>query len=84
MMFRSDREYYDMITDSWKLFKKYFSQVKEDPAVMDNDDWWQALICEGDALAKKYGECQFIKTQVISIFNEFDAVWKEFQANKVA
>jgi len=72
-----DREYYNMITESWKLFKKYFSQVEADSAVMDKDDWWQALIDEGEQLSKKYGECDFIKGLVINVFDEFDSIWKE-------
>jgi len=83
-MFRSDREYYNMITDAWKLFKKYLGQVEADSAVMEKDDWWQALIDEGEQLSKKYGECEFIKGLVINMFDEFDVIWKKFQANKVA
>ena len=83
-MIRSDRDYYNMITDSWKLFKKFFSQVKEDAAVMDDDNWWQALIEDGTTLSKKYNECQFIKALVINIFNEFDALWKQYQTDKAA
>lgn len=80
---RSDRDYYNMTTDAWKLFKKYFSQVKDHPEIMDDDSWWQMLINEGDALAKKYNECQFIKALVINnIFNEFDSLWKNYQAGK--
>ena len=85
MFIKSDREYYNMTTEAWKLFKKFFSQVTEDPAVMDNDAWWRALIEEGSALAEKYGECDFIKALVINnIFNEFDALWKQYQADKAA
>ena len=72
-----DREYYNMITESWKLFKKYLSQVEADSAVMDKDEWWQALIDEGEQLSKKYGECDFIKGLVINVFDEFDSIWKE-------
>ena len=72
-----DREYYNMITESWKFFKKYLSQVEADSAVMEKDDWWQALIDEGEQLSKKYGECEFIKGLVINVFDEFDAIWKE-------
>ena len=80
-MIKSDREYYNMITDSWKLFKKFLSQVKADPAVMEKDDWWQALINEGCTLSEKYGECNFIKGLIIhNIFDEFDVIWKEHQA----
>ena len=80
-----DREYYNMITESWKFFKKYLSQVEADSAVMEKDDWWQALIDEGCKLSEKYDECNFIRGLIIhNIFNEFDAIWKEFQANKVA
>lgn len=74
------REYYAIITESWKLFKKFLSQVKADPAVMDTDDWWQALIDEGEQLSKKYGECEFVKGLVINVFDEFDAIWKEHPA----
>ena len=77
---RSDREYYTMITESWKLFKKFLSQVEADPAVMEKDDWWQALIDEGEQLSKKYGECEFIKGLVINVFDEFDSIWKERSA----
>ena len=72
-----DREYYNMITESWKFFKKYLSQVEADSAVMEKDDWWQALIDEGEQLSKKYGECDFIKKLVINVFDEFDSIWKE-------
>lgn len=75
-----DREYYSMITESWKFFKKYLSQVEADSAVMEKDDWWQALIDEGEQLSKKYGECEFIKGLVINVFDEFDAIWKEHPA----
>ena len=77
---RSDREYYNMITESWKFFKKYLSQVEADSAVMEKDDWWQALIDEGEQLSKKYGECEFIKGLVINMFDEFDSIWKERSA----
>lgn len=79
-MIRSDREYYNMITDSWKLFKKFLGQVEADPAVMEKDDWWQTLIDEGEQLSKKYGECEFIKGLVINMFDEFDSIWKERSA----
>jgi len=81
----TDREYYTMITDAWKLFKKFFSQVTADAAVMETDSWWQALISEGCALSEKYDECDFIKGLVIrNIFNEFDALWHQYQADKAA
>jgi len=76
----TDREYYTMITESWKFFKKFLSQVEADSAVMDKDDWWQALIDEGEQLSKKYGECEFIKGLVINVFDEFDSIWKERSA----
>ena len=77
---KSDRDYYNMVTNSWKLFKKFLSQAEADPAVMEKDDWWQALIDEGEQLSKKYGECEFIKGLVINMFDEFDAIWKERSA----
>ena len=77
---KPDREYHDMINDSWKLFKKFLSQVEAAPAVMEKDDWWQALIDEGEQLSKKYGECEFIKGLVINMFDEFDIIWKEHPA----
>ena len=76
----TDREYYNMITESWKFFKKFLSQVEADSAVMEKDDWWQALIDEGEQLSKKYGECEFIKGLVINMFDEFDSIWKERSA----
>lgn len=75
-----DREYYNMVAESWKFFKKYLSQVEADSAVMEKDDWWQALIDEGEQLSKKYGECEFIKGLVINVFDEFDSIWKERSA----
>ena len=75
---KEDKEYYDMITDTWKLLKKFLGQVKENATVMKDDNWWQTLIDEGEQLSKKYGECEFIKTLVIhNVFNEFDAIAKD-------
>ena len=34
---KEDKEYYDMITDTWKLLKKFPGQVKENATVMKND-----------------------------------------------
>lgn len=76
----TDRDYHNMVTESWKFFKKYLSQVEADPVVMEKDDWWQALIDEGEQLSKKYGECEFIKGLVINMFDEFDSIWKERSA----
>ena len=35
---KEDKEYYSMITDTWKLFKKFLGQVKENMAVLKDDD----------------------------------------------
>ena len=76
---KEDKEYYSMITDTWKLLKKFLGQVKENAAVMKDDNWWQTLIDEGEQLSKKYGECEFIKALVVhNIFNEFDAIAKGY------
>lgn len=66
---------YDMLTDTWRLYKK-FADVKED------DEYWEAVVNESSAVSKKYGECKFIINLVLAVITELERIYKEMKAKE--
>lgn len=66
---------YDMMTDAWRLYRK-FADVKED------DSYWEAVTNESRAVSKKYGECKFIINLVLAVTTELERIWKEMKENE--
>lgn len=56
---------YSMMTDTWRLYKQ-FADVK------GNDEYWERLIDESNAVSKKYGECKFIIDLVSAVITELE------------
>lgn len=65
---------YDMLTDTWKLYRK-FADVKED------DEYWKQLVDESCQITRKYGECRFIINLVSAVMNELERICKEMKAS---
>lgn len=63
---------YDMLTDTWRLYRKY-ADVKED------DEYWDAVVNESSAISKKYGECKFIISLMLSVIDEFERAYKKMR-----
>lgn len=65
---------YDMLTDTWRLYKK-FADVKE------SDEYWEQVVNETNAVAKKYGECKFIVDLVLAVITELERIYKEMRGD---
>lgn len=67
--------YFEMYRDIWEFHKRFIGEIR------DEDEFWRSVIDEAGAVAKKYGECEFIKNLVLNELDEFDRVYKEMRAN---
>lgn len=67
--------YFEMYKDVWEYHKKFIDGVCE------ADEYWRAVIDEANAVAKKYGQCNFIKNLVLNEVDELDRIYKEMRAN---
>ncbi len=65
---------YDMITDTWKLYRR-FADIRED------DEYWTQLVDESCQITRKYGECKFIIDLVSAVLNELERICKEAKAD---
>lgn len=64
------KEYFEIYTDCWKLFRKY-----SEPN--DTDEFWQQLIDESNELHKKHGKTEFSKKLLVETINEIERIFKE-------
>lgn len=63
------RDIYNMFTDIWKLYRKYYNRL-------NTDDDWEAVIEEVGATNKKYNTL-FCRELLVCLLNEFDRLEKE-------
>lgn len=63
------RKVYEMVTDCWKLYKKYFS-------VNLTDEVLQQIHDETVGLEKKYESHSFAIAVIAAVVNELGDIWK--------
>lgn len=64
------KEYFEIYTDCWKLFRKY-------SAPNDTDEFWQQLIDESGLMHEKHGKTGFSKKLLVETINEIERIFKE-------
>ena len=67
--------YFEMYKSVWEFHKKYIDHIT------DTDEFWEAVVDEGNQISKKYGECKFIVNLVLGEITEFERIYKEIKAN---
>lgn len=67
--------YFEMYRDVWNYHKKYID------GICDDDEYWQNVGAESNAISKKYGECKFIINLLLAEITEFERLYKEMKAN---
>ena len=67
--------YFEMYRDVWNYHKKYID------GICDDDEYWQNVGDESNAISKKYGECKFIINLLLAEITEFERIYKEMKAN---
>lgn len=64
------KEYYEIYTDCWKLFRKY-----SEPN--DTDEFWQQLIDESIQLNKKHSKTILSRKMLLETINEVERICKK-------
>lgn len=72
MDFKSTIEF-AIYADVWNFHKRYYD-------VSDNDEYWKAVIKDGNALYKKYDDFRFAKSLVMAVMEELERKAKEVRA----
>lgn len=67
--------YWKMYADTWAFHKKYINNVSDD------DSYWDSVVNESNAIAKRYNECKFIVNLMLNEICEFERLYKEAKAN---
>ena len=62
--------YYTVITDCWKLFKKF-----SDP--IENPEFWKALTEEANELYTRHGKVNFSDRMISVVMQEIENIYKE-------
>ena len=63
---------YGMFTDAWKLYKKYAD-------VQQEDEYWEALIAEADAVEKKHQNNKLCRDLILAAMSELERKSKDIQ-----
>lgn len=66
----STMQYFRFFQDLWRFFKAHAEPVSA-------DSWWQRLADEGDRLADRYGNSEFVTRMVSTAVWEIDRAYKE-------
>lgn len=61
--------------DVWNLLKKYYG-IRQ-----DDDEQWEQLVKDGDAVCEKYGNSKFARELVLAIVNELERMSKGVKAD---
>lgn len=64
------KQYYEIYTDCWKLFREY-----SEPD--GTDEFWQRLVDEVDMLHKKHGKSKFSQKMLFETMDEIEGVYKK-------
>ena len=64
------RQYFDIYTACWKLFRKYSAPV-------DSDAFWDGLISDADRIAKNFGNTEFAKKIIVATADEIEKLCKK-------
>ena len=56
---------YNIFTDAWKLYKKY-ADVRSD------DEYWENVVNETSALAKKYDNGRLCRDLILAVISELE------------
>ena len=59
------KKVYGMFTDAWKFYKKYAD-------VQQSDEYWETLIAEANAIAKKYQNNKLCRDLIIAVMSELE------------
>ena len=51
--------------DVWTFFKKFYH-------VRPDDDYWEAVVAEGGAIAQKYNNLSLCKDLILAVIDELD------------
>ena len=60
-------EYYDVISDAWKLMHKHIDGS-------DTDEYWKEIIFETKEISKKHGETPFVRSMMNDIVSELHRI----------
>lgn len=69
------REYFDIYTECWKMFRKYSSPV-------DADEFWQSLVNEGENIVNKASCKELAKKIVLATIDEIERIHREIRKNR--
>lgn len=64
------RNYYEVYTDSWKLFRKYSNPN-------ETEEFWDSLRDAVDVIFRKHGRSHFAEKVLLATVNEIDRIYKE-------
>lgn len=68
------RNYYEIYTESWKLFRKY-------SAPDDSEAFWDGLQDEMEEIWKRHGKSDFSKKILLATREEIEKIWKKGKGN---
>lgn len=70
------RTVYNIFTDAWKIYKKY-ADVRSD------DEYWEAVVGETNALAEKYNNGRLCRDLILAVISELERQSKKmYEDNK--
>lgn len=66
------KKVYGMFTNAWKFYKKY-------AGVQQEDEYWENLIAEADAIAKKHQNNKLYRDLILAAMSELERKSKDIQ-----
>lgn len=64
------KEYFNIYTECWRMFRKYSAPV-------DDDEFWDGLVKEGNRIVDSYTAKEFAKKVVLSTIDEIERIHRK-------
>ncbi len=64
------KEYYQIYTDCWKMFRRFSNPL-------DTDEFWNNLVSTSDEIFKSTEKKEFAKKMILATLDEIENVFKE-------
>lgn len=60
--------YYRMVVDCWRFFKKYQTPVSA-------DSYWEQMAADARKIAARYGGCRLVKDLLLAEMDEIERIY---------
>lgn len=64
-----------------EVYKTVLDFHRKYSSILNTDEYWDSVVSESDAIAKRYGNCRFVRDLLLAVIDELERKAKEMTQN---